>query len=187
MKGSLKYPGSILRSCLIVCSLFLVGTGCERQPPLPGSEAALEESPHVGFTAPGFSVTALEGAARDLADSRGKILLINFWATWCMPCLIEMPSMETLYARHGREDFEILAISGGERGNVVQTFVDDLKLSFPVALDPEFEVHEKYQVMTIPSTYLVDREGMITHRFFGSVDWDEEVSRELVAQLIRSR
>jgi len=95
--------------------------------------------------------------------------------------------MEHLYSRYGGRDFEILAISGGEGMRVVQPFIENLKLSFPVLLDEDFEVHNKYQVTAIPSSYLVDKNGVITHRYFGALDWNSDQSRELIAKLIKSK
>jgi peroxiredoxin len=129
----------------------------------------------------------LKGAPLTLKDYKGKVVMLNFWATWCLPCRVEMPSMESLYSRYGGKHFEILAISGGESRELVQPYVENLKLSFPVLLDEEFEVHNKYQVTAIPSTYLVDKSGVITHRYFGAMDWDTDQSRELIAKLIKAK
>jgi peroxiredoxin len=95
--------------------------------------------------------------------------------------------MENLYEKYRGKNFEILAISGGEGNRVVQPFIENLKLSFPVLLDEQFEVHSKYQVSAIPSTFLVDKSGVITHRFFGALDWNDDQSRELIGKLIKAK
>ncbi len=141
----------------------------------------------MGFRAPGFSVPALDGQSLSLADYRGKVVMINFWATWCIPCRVEMPSMENLYEKYRGKGFEILAVSGGESQSVVQPFIENLKLSFPILLDEQFEVHDKYQVSAIPSTFLVDKSGVITNRFFGAMDWNDDQSKELIGKLIKAK
>jgi len=167
--------------------LFLL-VGCEQATSKkPNTQKSIPEGPRVGFLAPGFSVPTLNGNELDLSRYRGKVIMINFWATWCGPCRVEMPSMEDLYSKYGGKDFEILAVNGGEDRILVQPFIKNLNLSFPVLLDQQFEVHNKYQVTAIPSTFLVDKSGVITHRFFGFMDWRNDHSRELIAKLIKAK
>ncbi len=168
--------------------LFLLTISCEQGAMSKGDfKESIPEGPRVGFRAPHFSAPSLQGNSLTLSDYKGKVLMINFWATWCVPCRVEMPSMEQLYDKFGGNEFEILAISGGESQKVVWPFVEDLKLSFPILLDEQFQIHGQYQVTAIPSTYLVDKSGVITHRFFGAVDWTDEHYRQLVAKLIKSK
>lgn len=178
---------SLLFVYLAITGLLFFLTACEQETSKPGAKRPIPEGPRVGFRAPGFSAGTLKGSSLALGDFRGKVVLINFWATWCIPCRVEMPSMEHLYSRYGGRDFEILAISGGEGMRVVRPFIENLKLSFPVLLDEDFEVHNKYQVTAIPSSYLVDKNGVITHRYFGALDWNSDQSRELIAKLIKSK
>jgi len=166
--------------------LFLV-LGCEQTQSKQAPPKSIPEGPRVGFRAPGFAVPTLDGQNLSLADYRGKVVMINFWATWCIPCRVEMPSMENLYEKYRGNGFEILAVSGGESKSVVQPFIKNLQLSFPILLDEEFEVHGKYEVSAIPSTFLVDKSGVITHRFFGAVDWNSDQSRELIGKLIKAK
>lgn len=168
----------------MVLFLFL---GCEQTQSKQASQKSLPEGPRVGFRAPGFGVPTLNGQNLSLADYRGKVVMINFWATWCVPCRVEMPSMENLYEKYKRKGFEILAVSGGEGRNLVQPFTENLKLSFPILLDEQFEVHGKYGVNAIPSTFLVDKSGVITHRFFGAMDWNDDQSTELIGKLIKAK
>ncbi len=174
------------KSLVLLVVLFLL-LGCEQTQSKQAPQKSIPEGPRVGFRAPGFSVPALDGRSLSLADYRGKVVMINFWATWCIPCRVEMPSMENLYEKYGGRGFEILAVSGGESQSVVQPFIENLKLSFPILLDEQFEVHEKYEVSAIPSTFLVDKSGVITHRFFGAVDWNDDQSKELIGKLIKAK
>jgi peroxiredoxin len=166
--------------------LFLLA-GCEQSTPKPETQRSIPEGPRVGFRAPVFSIPTLNGNTLDLSNYRGKVIMINFWATWCGPCRIEMPSMEDLYSKYGGKDFEILAVNGGEDRNLVQPFIKNLNLSFPILLDQQFEIHNQYQVTAIPSTFLVDKSGVITHRFFGFMDWTNDHSREIITKLIKAK
>ncbi len=172
---------------MVLAGLLLWLTGCEQQTWQADPDAELPEGPHVGMRAPRFEVPIMGGEGFRLEEYRGRVLLINFWATWCIPCRAEMPSMERLYQEFGGKHFEIVAISGGESPMVVHPFVTELRLSFPILLDRDFEVHGRYQVTAIPSSYLVDRSGVITNRYFGAVDWDHAKLRDLVAKLIKHK
>lgn len=181
---AVKSRGGIPLVLLMV--LFLV-LGCEQAKSKQAPQKSIPEGPRVGFRAPGFVVPTLDDQNLSLAGYRGKVVMINFWATWCIPCRVEMPSMENLYEKYRGKGFEILAVSGGESKSVVQPFVENLKLSFPILLDEEFEVHGEYEINAIPSTFLVDKSGMITHRFFGAVDWNNDQSSELIGKLIKAK
>ncbi len=172
---------------LVLWMVLLLLLGCEQTKSKQSIPKSIPEGPRVGFRAPGFAVPTLDGQSQSLVDYRGKVIMINFWATWCIPCRVEMPSMENLYEKYRGKGFEILAVSGGESRSVVQPFIENLKLSFPILLDEQFEVHDKYQVSAIPSTFLVDKSGVITHRFFGAMDWNNDQSMELIGKLIKAK
>jgi len=142
----------------------------------------------VGMQAPSLELTTLAGPTLALPALRGKVVLVNFWATWCGPCLMEMPSMERLYQKFGHNDFEIVAISADYQGEpVVKPFVDRLRLTFPVLLDPDSKVVDLYQVTGLPTSLLVDRDGVITHKFMGARNWDSPTAQETISQLLRHR
>jgi peroxiredoxin len=132
-----------------------------------------------------FILKDLEGNDVSLADYRGLIILINFWATWCLPCLIEMPSMEKLYAKFKNEGFTILAIDMKEDADNVKAFKEKYKLSFPILLDSDGIVGQFYGVISIPTTYLVDREGYIIGGAIGARDWATESANMLINQLLK--
>jgi peroxiredoxin len=133
--------------------------------------------------APDFSVPDLAGQTVRLSALRGKVVLLNLWTTWCPPCRDEMPSMERLHQQLRGRDFQLLAVSQDEDGRrVVEPFVRDMKLSFPVLVDPEHQVGERYGVWGYPETFLIDREGRIVERVIGPRDWS---SPESVAQIER--
>ena len=107
-----------------------------------------------------------------LGSLRGKVVFLNFWATWCPPCRDEMPSMESLYAKFRDRDFEILAVNSAERNADVYEFMTANNLSFPAVLDSSNAVNRLYGVQAIPTSYIIDRDGMIILRLVGSIDWD---------------
>ncbi len=125
-----------------------------------------------GKPAPEFTLQTLEGNTISLKQYRGKYLLINFWATWCGPCKIEMPSLEKLYQRFKSKPFAILAISGDMFGaRVVQPFAEAQKLSFTILLDQQLTVSNKYGIISLPTTFLVDPEGKIIGIHSGADNW----------------
>jgi len=143
---------------------------------------------NVGLRAPDIALPLLTGETLNLASLKGKVVLVNFWATWCGPCLMEMPSMQRLYQQYHRDDFEILAVATDFEGaSVVKPFVARLRLTFPILLDPELQVNDLYKVTGIPTSIVIDRDGVIINKFFGSEDWDSDRSHRLIEQILRAR
>lgn len=116
-------------------------------------------APKAGSPAPDFELETLDGEQLHLQDLLGRPVVINFWATWCIPCEAEMPLLEESYARY--PELEILAVNFAESSTTVQTFVDSYDLSFEILLDPRALVQTLYRVRGYPTTYFVDEEGMI--------------------------
>ncbi len=124
------------------------------------------------WMAPDFAAPDLSGQAVRLSAHRGRVVLVNVWATWCPPCREEMPSMEVLHQRLKDRGFVLLAVSEDEGGpDAVKSFVEQTKVSFPVLLDPDGDVGRKYGVWGFPESFLVDREGRIVERVIGPRDW----------------
>jgi peroxiredoxin len=136
------------------------------------------------LTAPSFRLKDLNGKEVKLEDHRGKIVFLNFWATWCRPCRTEMPSMEKLYTELKHRDFIILAVDLQERAKKVRAFKEKFKLNFPILLDPDGNVGSKYGVISIPITYLIDREGYVIGGALGARDWASKEAFELINQLL---
>lgn len=131
--------------------------------------------------APPFTLKGLDGKNISLGDYKGKMVLLNFWATWCKPCREEMPAMQKLYDMFVDEGFVILAVSI-DRGKVeaVKAFVDELKLTFPIALDPTQEVRNKYFVNALPTSYLIGPDGKMKGFITGSRDWASDDAVKLI-------
>ncbi len=130
------------------------------------------------FMAPAFRVPTLDGGTVRLEDYRGRILFLNFWATWCPPCREEMPSMERVYQRFARRPFAMLAISEDTSVETVRSFVENYGLSFEIALDPAGELPERYGVTGFPETFIIDPTGKVVRHVVGPLEWDrpEEVA-----------
>ena len=125
-----------------------------------------------------------EGETQRLSDLKGKVVFLNFWATWCGPCRNEMPSMESLYNRYRDRGLEILAVNCQENESDVTAFMRNNRLSFPTALDTDGKISGSYGIQAIPTTFLVDREGNIILRMVGSINWDtQEIHAALEALL----
>jgi thiol-disulfide isomerase/thioredoxin len=119
-----------------------------------------------------FSAALVNGGTISLKDLTGKVVFLNFWATWCGPCRMEMPSMEALYRRFKDQGFEILAVDVRENQKDVAAFMNELGLSFPAALDPRGDIAAIYGIEAFPTTYLIDRNGGIITRLVGAINWD---------------
>jgi len=167
----LTRPGRGTLSLLFVAALFAVGVGAYtvlRPPPAPALRT--------GSAAPEFSLP-LHGAPGEvsLASVRGKVVFVNFWATWCPPCAAEAPSLERLYQQLRADGFEVLAISVDkpEDAAAIDKFRADYALDFPIPLDPHRQVYDAYQVAGLPETFLVDRSGQLLEHFVGPQNWDD--------------
>ena len=119
-----------------------------------------------------FSLPMLTGGIAALSDFKGRIVILNFWATWCPPCRAEMPSMEKLYNRFKDQGLEILAVDIGEDESTVRRFINSSKYTFPVLLDTNNRISNAYGIEAIPTSYILDREGKIIARVVGSISWD---------------
>ncbi len=142
------------------------------------------EYPEENFFAPSFELVSLEGQKIKLADFRGKIVFINFWATWCVPCKTEMASMEKLYQRFKSTDFQMLAISVDKDISSIKPYLEKYNLTFPVLVDPENRVKKKYKTVGLPETYLVDKRGIILYKAIGPRDWFTKTILESFEQLV---
>ncbi len=117
--------------------------------------------PNIGSPAPNFALKDLDGNMIYLEETLGKVVLLNFWATWCGPCRVEMPFFERTYAEFKDEDFVVLAVDFDEPIEAVRAFKEELNLNFPILLDPGGEVQRTYRVLGYPTSVLIDREGLI--------------------------
>lgn len=139
---------------------------------IAGAGAAGFET-RVASPAPELKAHDLTGASRTLADYRGKVVLLNFWATWCPPCQREMPSLERLRAKMAGWPLEIVAISSAETPDEVNAYLSKMKLGFPVLLDTDSSNTRRWKVFALPTTFVLDAEGRVRHVLTGPAEWDE--------------
>jgi peroxiredoxin len=137
--------------------------------------------------APSFTLKALNGKEVKLEDYRGKIVFLNFWATWCPPCRQEMPSMEKLFNKFKDRDFTMLAVDLREGTKKVKAFKEKFNLSFPILLDSDGRVGLMYGVRSIPTTYLIDRKGNVIGGALGARDWASKEAFELFDHLLLTK
>ncbi len=147
----------------------------------------------IGSSAPEFGATDLRAnKPATLADYRGKVVLVNIWATWCPPCRAEMPSMEKLYKKLRGTDFRIAAVSvdgdafhleGSQPPSGILAFADTLGLTFDILHDPSGAIRKAYDTFGVPESYLIDRNGVIVKRVIGAADWEDPVNEMLIRRL----
>jgi cytochrome c biogenesis protein CcmG, thiol:disulfide interchange protein DsbE len=138
-----------------------------RAPGQTGQTGTPAPAPVVGAPAPDFGLTNLDGQDVRLSDLRGRVVLINFWATWCGPCRIEMPHFEKKHQALESQGLTVLAVNLDEAASDVSAFADELSLTFPILLDPGGAVNTLYRVRGYPTTFFVNRDGMIDRQHIG--------------------
>jgi peroxiredoxin len=140
--------------------------------------------PRVRMDAPAFTLMSIDGGRRSISDFKGKIILLNFWATWCPSCREEMPSLEKLWERFKAKGVVVIAVAA-DRPTEVASFAKKLGLTFPILLDPEGEVRKDYEVTALPMTYLIGRDGKISGRMYGGREWAGKQADSLMEQLLQ--
>lgn len=152
------------------------------------SDASSSELPEVGYKAPNFSLNDMNGKRVSLSDYKGKVVFLNIWATWCPPCIAEMPSIEKMYNRFKSDRFEVMAVSVDSKGfDVVFPFVKNAGMSFPVLLDPEDTVTRLYNINSIPQTIIIGADGIIILKIAGARDWSSEKSFEAIEFILSKK
>jgi cytochrome c biogenesis protein CcmG/thiol:disulfide interchange protein DsbE len=151
----------------------------------------------VGSRAPEVRATDLRtGKPATLTDYRGKVVLLNVWATWCPPCRVEMPSMERLHRKFAGTDFRIVAVSvdgdafhpeGSQAPPGIMAFVNDMGLTFDILHDPSGAIRTSYQTTGVPESFLIDRDGFIVKKVIGAAEWDGPVTEAIIGRLLDAR
>jgi thiol-disulfide isomerase/thioredoxin len=132
---------------------------------------------------PAFVLPDLQGTPHGLGEYRGKVVMVNFWASWCLPCVEEMPSMQRLADALGPDRFQILAVNVGESPPRVRQFLKSVSVDFTVLVDRKSETFEDWSVRVLPTSFLLDPEGHVRHRALGPIDWDTKEMRELIREM----
>jgi peroxiredoxin len=143
---------------------------------------------NVGAVAPAFSARTVDPAptTRTLEAYRGKVVLLNLWATWCLPCRREMPSIEALYREFGPKGLAVVAVSIDDPGaeEAIREFVTAYGLTFDILYDPTGAITRTYQTTGVPETFVIGRDGKIRKKQIAAHDWSSEANRALIAQLL---
>jgi peroxiredoxin len=156
---------------VVVCA-WLFAANAAAAPEKILAEQTLPELPRP-IAAPNFELADLDGGLHKLTDYRGKVVVLNFWATWCPPCRYEMPSMQRGWEAAGADGVVFLGVNVGEDADTVFMFLADYSVEFPLLLDKDATVIKEYQVVGLPTTFIIDPQGRITHRVIGSREWDD--------------
>ena len=153
------------------------------QPPKLGYQMTAISKP---LPAPGFVLEDLDEVKVNFDKFKGKVVLLNFWATWCPPCRREMPSMERLYQKYKNQDFTVLAINQMEDGDTVFAFTGQLSLApgFDILFDYTSDTSKSYRVNGLPTTYLIDKKGMIRYRAIGGREFDHPDIEKIIESLM---
>ena len=165
----------MIRSIARIALLALVGA-------VPCGAAELQ--PWRGGSTPALDLRALDGPAHRLADYRGKVVLVNFWATWCEPCRDEMPSMQRLKEKLAGKEFAVLAVNLDEPEARVRAFLSQMKVDFTVLLDPGRKAARAWNARILPASYLIGPDGRIRYSVVGEIDWDHDRVVSRVSELL---
>jgi len=143
-----------------------------------------ESGPLEGSKAPDFSLTTLDGKKVTLSQLKGKVVLLDFWASWCSPCRRSMPHIEETWAKYQKKGLMVIGVNVDKESSSAQKFLNGFKVSYPVGMDPNAKVLGSYQVMSMPTAFLIDKKGIVRHRIVGfSDDIAASTTRQLEALL----
>jgi DsbE subfamily thiol:disulfide oxidoreductase len=186
--GVFQRPGSrtILAFVFLVVFLFeaMASGQTTRTPPINYKAVRNLEEVKDHPAAPEFALPNPDGKKLSLKELRGKLVFLNFWASWCTPCREEMPAMERLYQEFKGNGFEIVAVNVKDTRKDALAFVKELKLTYPILLDPEGQVGQLYGAWGLPATYLIDAKGIVLARVWGPADWYGPKARNLIKSLL---
>lgn len=174
-----------MKSRCFLCSIVLVmifsGAGA-------GRALALDAAPEIGQYAPPFALRDMNGRKVSLTERKGKVVLLNFWATWCHACKSEMSSMNNLYRTFRDKGLEVFAVSIDNSEDAPRSFVAREGFSFPVLFDKNGENYfEQFGVIGLPVTFIIDRQGILVDKIMGSTDWDSPEIRSRILGILNRR
>lgn len=171
----------------LISLLFFVASGMAvaADPPLQASMIPIKPR----IAAPDMALKNLDGEMVDIAKLRGKVIVVNFWATWCPPCRREFPSMERLRLKLAGKPLVILAVNEGENVETIEQFTYSLDLppTFPILLDPEGDAMAFWPVRGLPTTFIVDKRGRIAYRAIGGREFDHPEIVRLIDRLLSEK
>lgn len=157
------------RFCLLafqIVNLFCIYTLLSAAPPNPWDIEDL-----IGKKAPDFTLKDINNRPFNLSSLRGKVVILNFWATWCPPCRAEMPSLNNLYREYRNKGLEVVAISTDRSYTVIKDYISKNPSDITILIDTDNKVSRQFKVFSIPTTFLIDRNGIIIERYLGEENW----------------
>ena len=172
---------NVLFLFMAMMPFLLINTGCEKI-----SDSAKIQKMEIGKTAPDFVLQDANGKVWQLSKLKGKVVFLNFWATWCKPCRDEIPSMEALNKAMAGKPFQMLSIVYNDDLKTAKNFAQRLGTTFPVLGNPEEELLQAYMITGVPETFLIDAEGTLRNKFIGPYDWNSWPMRSNVLGLFNS-
>jgi cytochrome c biogenesis protein CcmG, thiol:disulfide interchange protein DsbE len=163
--------GRSIGVCLCAAlAVSLFGAACTAKDSPPGADESSGKV-EVGAPAPGYRTVALSGDSVSLRDQRGKVVLLNVWATWCHPCRDEIPELQAIHTRYRARGLELVGVSVDADGSddAIRAFMKDFEMTYPVWRDPDERVSTQFLVVGVPATFLIDREGVLRWRKTGPI------------------
>ena len=157
----------IIRRLLVVAIIFSLVGGCHTQEGAEGDKSL--EIADTGQEAPDMPMPGIEGGVVRFDSFKGKVIVLNFWATWCPPCRKEMPLLESTYKRYKDKGLVILGINYNEDRERVLKFTQEMGVTFPIILDKELNLTRKYGVLALPATFFIDKKGIIRDQYKGEI------------------
>ena len=151
---------------------------------LSGAAIAADLKPWMGGPPPALALKDLEGGTHRLSDYRGKVILVNFWATWCGPCRDEMPSIQELKNKLAGKPFVVLAVNLDEPESRIQKFLSQMKLDFKILLDPERKVARAWNARILPASYVIGPDGKIRYSLIGEINWGHDLVVSRISELL---
>ena len=169
----------VMLSIMLTSGLLLAGCQSSPEPQDQTNPTTTNGAPEIGNLAPDFQLDSLEGDVVSLTGVRGNPIMLNFWATWCPPCRDEMPYLQQIYDEWTSQGLTVLTIDMGEERERVIEFLETYNLSLPTLLDTEQEIAQMYNIRAIPTTFFIDRNGIIQKIKVGSFRNRDEIERYL--------
>ncbi len=177
----------LLKTLLLLGCWLVLLTGCGEQPGEKPQTTSAPSAPEAtqSMAAPDITLPDMQGNQVSLSSLKGKVVILNFWATWCPPCKEEMPSMEQLYRKFKDQGLVILAVNIEEEGHeAVATFLQRNSYTFPILLDAKAEAQNTYQVFKFPETFIIDRNGNVVEKVVGSINWTSPKALQVINFLL---
>jgi len=139
----------------------------------------------VGKPAPDFTLVDTKGQTWKLSELKGKVVFVNFWATWCPPCREEMPSMQAVHSTLPSDHFMMLSILSNDKPAFADAMAEKIGFTFPILLDPDNRAASAYGLTGVPETYIIDKQGVVREKFIGAVPWNSPQAMQLLLGYIR--